>query len=425
MHILIVGASGFVGRHVMGRLAAAGVNVTAASRSPERLARAVPGVSTLRCDLSVDGAAAWYPRLAGVDAVVNCAGLFGDDRGYAAVHANGPAALFDACRATGVSRVIQVSALGADRDATTAYHRSKAAADAHLAALDPAGETMGWAILRPSIVIGRGGQSSALFTALAALPVTPDLGPADGMVQPIHVDDLVEIIVRLLRNPLPLAISLDAVGPEAMTTGVLTATVRRWLGLPPALRVSMPQFALGAVARLGIGPVTREGMTMLVAGNTAPVEPMRMLTGHAPLPINQALARHPASSSDLRDGRLASVAPVLRLALALVWLAGGMVPLMFTPAVTSAAWLARVGLSGTMASAALWAGALADIAIGIGLFLRVRGTALVGVALMTAYTLILTGMAPELWADPFGALVKNVAVFALSLAVHALEPRHG
>ena len=51
--------------------------------------------------------------------------------------------------------------------------------------------------------------------------------------------------------------------------------------------------------------------------------------------------------------------------------------------------------------------------------------ALAGVALMLAYTAILTAAAPELWADPFGPLVKNIAVLGLSLAVHAKEIRHG
>ena len=89
------------------------------------------------------------------------------------------------------------------------------------------------------------------------------------------------------------------------------------------------------------------------------------------------------------------------------------------------AWLARVGLSGSMATTALWAGALADIAVGAALLLRIRGAALAGIALMTTYTLILTHIAPELWADPFGPLAKNIAVLALSLAVYALETRHG
>lgn len=422
MHVLIVGASGFIGRHLAGRLVAEGVRVTAAGRAPDRLTRCLPGVVAIHCDLASDGLEDWRERLAGVDAVVNCAGLFGDERGYATVHAGGPSALFDACRAAGVGRVLQISALGAAADAPSAYHRSKAAADDHLAGM---GDAIGWAIVRPSLVIGHGGQSSALFTTLAALPVTPDLGHADGLIQPIHVDDLVEILVRLLGASLPLAVWIDAVGPEPMTTAALVAILRRWLGLRDTMRVRVPRWLISAVARLGIGPVTLEGLAMLAAGNTASVEPLVAATGFRPAPIARALARRPADGADLRAARLAPVAPVLRIALALVWFAGGAISLFATPAAANMAWLARVGMSGGMATAALWAGALADIAIGAAFLLHVRDAALAGIALMATYTLILTHVAPELWADPFGPLAKNVAVLALSLAVNALEIRRG
>lgn len=422
MHVVIVGASGFIGRHLAARLVAEGVRVTAAGRAPDRLRRHLPGAKAIGCDLAADRVEDWRQRLTGVDAVVNCAGLFGDDRGYAVVHAGGAVALFDACRAAGVGRVLQISALGAAAGAASAYHRGKAIADNHLAAM---GSAIGWAIVRPSLVIGHGGQSSALFTTLAALPVTPDLGGADGLVQPIHVDDLVEILVRLLRAPLPLAARIDAVGPEPMTTAALVTILRGWFGLADAIRVTVPRWLIAGVARLGIGPVTREGMAMLAAGNTAAVEPLIAMTGFRPAPIAQALARRPVNGADLQTARLAPVAPVLRVALALVWFAGGAVPLFVTPATTNLAWLAQAGLSGGTATMALWAGALTDIAIGVALLLRIRGAALAGIGLMAIYTLILTYIAPELWADPFGPLVKNLAVFALSLAVNALETRHG
>jgi uncharacterized protein YbjT (DUF2867 family) len=422
MHVLIVGASGFIGRHLAGRLVAEGVRVTAAGRAPDRLGRRLPGAAAILCDLAADRVEDWRGRLAGVDAVVNCAGLFGDERGYATVHAGGAIALFDACRAAGVGRVLQISALGAATDAASAYHRSKAVADDYLAGM---GDAIGWAIVRPSLVIGHDGQSSALFTTLAALPVTPNLGRADGLVQPIHVEDLVEILVRLLRAPLPLAVRIDAVGPEPMTTAALVAILRRWLGLPDTMRVRVPRWLISALARLGIGPVTLEGLAMLAAGNTASVEPLVAATGFRPAPIAQGLARCPADDGDLRTARLAPVAPVLRAALALVWFAGGAIPLFITPATTNMAWLARVGLSGSAATIALCAGALADIAVGAALLLQIRGAALAGIALMATYTLILTHIAPELWADPFGPHAKNVAVLALSLAVNALEIRRG
>jgi uncharacterized protein YbjT (DUF2867 family) len=425
MHVLILGAGGFIGRHLAGRLMAEGVRVTAAGRDAARLERLLPGAAPVTCDLADDGAEIWRTRLVGIDAVVNCAGLIGDGAAYDDVHDRGPRALFDACRAAGVGRVIQISALGADAGAVTAYHRSKRGADDHLASIDPTGERMGWAVLRPSLVIGRGGQSSALFAALAALPLTPRLATGRWEVQPIYIDDLVETIVSLLRQPLPLAVRLDAVGPEPMTTDVLTAQLRRWLGLRPASVVPVPLVLLAAIARLGIGPVTRESLAMLVAGNIAPVAPQAAATGILPMTLDRAMARHPASDDNRRQARLAPVAPVLRGLLALTWLAGGIVPLLATPATISAAWLTHVGLTGPLATAALVGGSFADIVIGVTVLARVRGAAMAGIGLMAIYTAILAHAAPELWADPFGALVKNAAILGLSLAVHAMEVRRG
>lgn len=425
MHVLIVGAGGFIGRHIAGRLLADGFDVTLAGRQATGLARSWPQAATLACDLSRDSAGVWEPRLAGIDAVVNCAGLIGNRADYEGVHDQGPRALFDACLAAGVGRVVQISALGADETGVTSYHRSKQRADDHLAALDPMGERMGWAVLRPSLVLGRGGASMALFTMLAALPLTPRLGKGDWQVQPIHIDDLVEAVVRLLRHDGRIALKMDAVGPVPMTTDELTAVLSRWLGLGAAPLIGIPQWLLAWVARLGIGPVTRESLTMLAAGNCTPVAPFVSTLGFRPMTMDQALARHPASPADLTQARDGAIAPILPIFLALVWLAGGVVSLAFAPPDMIETWLKRVGLSGFTATAALWVGSLADIAVALALLARVRGAALAGVALMLIYTAILTVAAPELWADPFGPLVKNIAVLGLSLAVHAKEIRHG
>lgn len=423
MHVLVIGAGGFVGRHLVGRLAVAGVRVTAAGRDPAQLARLLPGVAAISGDLARDSVSDWTPRLGGVDAVVNCAGLIRDGGRYAKVHDKGARALFDACRASGVGRVIQISALGADASATTRYHTSKRAADEHLAGLDPAGERMDWVVLRPSLVIGRGGQSTALFAALAVLPVTPRLGAWP--IQPIHIDDLVAGIVSLLRRPTPIAARIDVVGPEPMTTDALIASLRRWLALPPAPAVRVSRWLLATVARLGIGPVTRESLTMLEAGSTADVAPFAAATGFTPAAIDDALARTPSTQADRLAARLMPLAPVLRWLLASVWLAGGILPLTLTPIAQSYTLLARVGLIGVPADVALVAGAGLDIAIGLALLAGVRGAALAGVVVMAGYTAILAATIPELWADPLGPLVKNAAVLGLALAVELMETDHG
>jgi uncharacterized protein YbjT (DUF2867 family) len=91
----------------------------------------------------------WLPHLVGIDAVVNCAGVFQDSpRGWTeGVHAKGAAALFAACVRASVRRVVHISAVGIERDAPTPFSRSKLAGDRALMALD-----LDWIILRPSVV---------------------------------------------------------------------------------------------------------------------------------------------------------------------------------------------------------------------------------------------------------------------------------
>ena len=405
MRMMIVGG-GFIGGHLAGRLRAEGCDVTVAGRRG----------ADMVCDLARDDAAVWAERLRGYDALVNCAGVLAAGADYDGVHAKGAIALFDGAAQAGVARVIQISSLGAG-DGTTAYHRSKRAADEHLATLD-----LGWAIVRPSLVVGRGGGSTALFSALAALPLMPDIG--GGMVQPIAIDDLVEAIWRLLQRPQPMGLVVDAVGPEPMRIVDLMTVLRRWLGLGAASSLPVPRWMLSAVALLGIGPMTRESLAMLEAGNAAPVEHFVTALGFVPQPIAQALDRHPATQGDVLAARLGPMEPVLRGLLAAMWLAGGLVPLLLTPMAGNTHLLARLGLTGGAAIGTVWAGSLADMAVALALILRWRGAALAGVALMSAYSLILAAIAPELWADPFGALVKNLTVLGLALAVHAMEKPH-
>lgn len=407
MRVMIVGG-GFIGGHLAGRLRAEGCAAAVAGRHGHDII----------CDLDRDDAAVWAERLTGYDAVVNCAGVLAAGADYDSVHARGAIAMFEGAAQARVGRVIQISALGAG-DGTTAYHRSKRAADEHLASL---GDRLGWAIIRPSLVVGRGGGSTDLFSALAVLPVLPDIG--GGLVAPIAIDDLVKAVCQLLLRPLPLAQTVDAVGPEQMTIVELTAQLRHWLGLGLGLRIPVPGWALTAVTALRIGPVTRDSLAMLKAGNLAPVEPFIAALGFAPQPVAHALAMHPATHGDLLAARLLPLEGLLRWLLTAVWLLGGLVPLLLTPTADSTRLLLRLGLLGGEATAAVWAGALADIAVALALVLRWRRAALASVVLMGVYSLILAALAPELWIDPFGALVKNLAVLGLALAVNAMETRH-
>jgi uncharacterized protein YbjT (DUF2867 family) len=198
VRILVLGASGLIGGAVSARLAADGHDVIGVSRHPPPAELA--HISHISFDVArASTPESWFPLLLGIDGVVNCAGTLQDAPGESTqgVHHIGIAALFAACECASVRRVLHLSALGVDREATP-FSKSKHQGEAVLMARE-----LDWVILRPSVVIGRGAYGgSALIRGLAALPLHPIM-PETGSLQLVWLEDLVETILFYLRPQAP------------------------------------------------------------------------------------------------------------------------------------------------------------------------------------------------------------------------------
>jgi uncharacterized protein YbjT (DUF2867 family) len=406
--VLVVGASGFIGRQVARTLEGAGHAVVRALRRPRSPAEVAADFSR---DCSPD---AWLPRLAGIDAVVNAAGIFREQPGsrFAAIHDEGPRALFAACQAAGTRVVVQISALGADDRAASRFHLSKRNADAFLRA-----SSLDWCIVQPSVVFGPGGSSSRLLAMLAAMPVVPL--PGDGLqrVQPVHVEDLSALVLHVLENPAARRRMLAAVGPRPVTLREWLATLRAQMGFPATLFVPVPL----PLVRLVSG---REAVEMLCRGNTAsPVDTQQAL-GRDPRPIEQFLADEATASGVTDRARLAWLLPLLRATVALTWIATGIVSFAF-PKAESLAMLGRVGLAGVPAEVALYGAAVLDLALGTAVYAvkQRRWVWRAQFALIAAYSAIIAVFLPEFWLHPFGPVLKNVPLLAAILLLHEFEPR--
>jgi uncharacterized protein YbjT (DUF2867 family) len=191
MNVLLTGASGFIGGHLAGALRAAAHVVIETRRDLGDATSAVQG--DFARDLS---ARDWLPKLAGLDAVINAVGILREHgpQSFECIHKRAPQALFTSCVAAGVRRVVQISALGSNRSMSR-YFLSKRAADDYLATLP-----LEWTIVRPAMVFGSGGSSARLFATLAHLPLVPRPGRGEQRLQPIHIDDLTEAVVRILGD---------------------------------------------------------------------------------------------------------------------------------------------------------------------------------------------------------------------------------
>jgi uncharacterized protein YbjT (DUF2867 family) len=281
MNVLLTGASGFIGSHLARALRAAEFVVIEARRNVDDSTASVPADFTR--DLSVRD---WLPKLAGIDAVINAVGIVREHgaQTFESIHKRAPQALFTACVAAGVKRVVQISALGADRGMTR-YLLSKRAADDYLATLP-----LEWTIVRPAMVFGPGASSSRLFAKLAGLPVVPLPGRGEQRVQPLHIDDLTEALVHLLGDASTHRARVELVGPQSFSLRELLAGLRaaKHLSPPRFLRVPMPLVRAAAhIAALKNVAVDSETLALLEAGARGDPATIRHLLGRPPRPFAQ------------------------------------------------------------------------------------------------------------------------------------------
>jgi uncharacterized protein YbjT (DUF2867 family) len=427
--ILVIGATGLIGSHVAARLAGLGHAVLGVARDVEGAGRRMPSVAWRRADLAATSVEDWARLLDGVDAVVNCAGALqsGPADRLAGTHAQGPQALFAACRAVGLRRVVHLSAMGVDRATPTEFSRTKRAGDEALMASD-----LDWVILRPSVVLGPAAYgASALIRGLAALPVLPVM-PDTAPIQPVALGDLVATIVRCLEPDAPSRVALELAGPEPLGFNDLVRRYRRWLGHGPAREIALPGWLAALAYRLGdaaawLGwrpPVRSTARREIARGAVGDNSHWRRLTGIEPQSIDAMLAARPASVQEGWFARLYLVKPIVFVSLALFWIGSGLASL--GPGYAGGVAMVAGKLGPSLAALTVIGGGLADLLTGLGIaFRRTAAWALIaGIAVSLLYALAGTVLTPALWLDPLAPLLKIAPIIALHLvALSILEDR--
>lgn len=416
--VFVLGADGFIGRHIAFGLRARGFEVVASARRTTRLARM--GFETFQCDLSRPEAqdpAFWRAPLAGCQAVINAAGvLTASDAVFNSVHVSAPKALYEA--APDECQILLLSAVGIDGTETPfAKYRRAGEEVAHAAKA---------LILRAGLVLGDTSYGgSSLARGLAALPfVTPVVGRGQQRFNPIHASDLTDMMIDLLAQN--ATGRMDIGGPEHVTQSDMLRALRGWFGLPKSVVLPIPIGIARGIGRLGdimrLGPISASSVVQLSHGIDANGQDATDRVTHKPRGFSQFIGARPAGTQDLWHARLYLMRPVLRIVLAVMWLVSAAIGLtlpsaQFLPLIQGA----PVPDIALIAMARL--GGVADLLIAAALLRGWRPRMMAGAqaAMVLSYTLAFTVLAPALWLLPLGGLLKNLPILALIALLAILE----
>ncbi len=269
--ITVFGGAGFIGRHLIRRLAKQGWTIRVATRQPSAATFLKPlgdvgQITPIRVPL--DDPAALQAALGGARAVVNLVGILYEkgSRSFEAVHVRGAQAVAAAAAQAGVERLIHVSAIGADPRSESDYARSKGAGEA---AVQAAFATA--TILRPSVVFGPEDDFFNRFAAMACLsPALPLIGGGTTKFQPVYVGDVAEAIVACLGKSASGGKTYELGGPQIYSFKdlmeiVLAQIGRRRLLLP--LPFALADIQAAFLEKLPVPPLTRDQVRMLRRDN--------------------------------------------------------------------------------------------------------------------------------------------------------------
>jgi uncharacterized protein YbjT (DUF2867 family) len=297
MHqVLVTGANGFVGSHVIPAIIDAGHRVLALVRDDrggrEVIARLTPAQQAaveLRFG-DVTRPDTLPPAFAGADAVVHLVAIPRDyDKGASLrlVNTEGTRNVLAAATATGTRRFVHMGAMGVVEDPSLHYASSKARAMqlVHESGLD-------WTILRPSLLFG---PRDGFFNILAGLVrmspgLVPITGRGDARFQPLAVADLARVVVRSIEDDSTQGQAYDLGGPRYWTYREIVEEVLRGMGARRVL-VPMPVALIRLVAataellRIPF-PVATDQLRQLRLDNTGPLDAVRDAFGFEPQPMD-------------------------------------------------------------------------------------------------------------------------------------------
>lgn len=239
LQVCVLGGTGFIGREIVSRLAAAGHGVKVLTRNPaqHRELKVLPSVRFIRAD--VHDEARFEDAFEGCDVVINLVGILnetglgrGNGEQFRRVHTELPQKCVRASRAAGVRRYLHMSGLKADSQrGPSHYLKSKGLAEDYIRAHCAAGAPE-YVIFQPSVVFGPGDAFINNFAGI--LKITPGVLPlacADARFAPVYVGDVADAFVACLERRDVAGRTFELCGPDVMTLGDIVRMTAACMGL--------------------------------------------------------------------------------------------------------------------------------------------------------------------------------------------------
>ena len=294
--ILVTGATGYVGRHLVARLAQEGERPRCLVRDIKRAASILPAeqVELVAGDTTLPATLA--PALQGVDTIVHAAFMTADHKQsdgnhYGVTNVQGTANLVKAAQAAGVKRIIEMSGLGTRPDKPGTYMQGRYQAERMLkeSGLD-------WTIIQPSVLFGKDAPFiKGLADLIRTSPVVPLIGGGKMQFQPIYVGDVVTVVLKVLQEPERTNHKTYTIGgPEYYTfTQVIDALLRAMHKNRIKAPAPRPLVGIGAAvmeAVLPKPPLTKAAMTLFSFDNITEINAVERDFGFTPLAFSKFLA---------------------------------------------------------------------------------------------------------------------------------------
>lgn len=296
--ILITGATGYIGRHLVARLVAQGERPCCLVRDKSRAADILPVGKVDVVQGTTTQSSSLDAAVQGIDTIVHAAFITADHKQsvgnhYEETNVDGTSHLIQAAKKAGVKRVVEISGLGTKPGKVGSYMQGRYLAEKMLME-----SGLEWIIIRPSVLFGKDAPFiKGLVDLLHAAPVVPLIGGGKTMFQPIYVEDVVTVVLKVLADPEHTTGRIYTIGGPAYYsfTQIFDELLKVTKLRRPKVYAPTPLVGIGAAvmeAVLPHPPLTKAAMTLFSFDNTTELDSVECDFGFLPMSFHTYLEEH-------------------------------------------------------------------------------------------------------------------------------------